>query len=61
MPLLKNTANNLSKDDLPVRVISVSSEAHKRAQIGTDMDFSDVNNNSSKYGQSKLAQIMHMK
>jgi len=40
------------------RIVAVSSGAHKRATIAWDDPF---DNEAGKYGQSKLAQVMHMR
>jgi len=51
-PALKETSNKS-----PCRIVSVSSGSHKRATINWD----DPEKSDFQYGQSKLAQIMHMK
>ena len=53
-PLLTKTAK--AHDD-GVRVVAVSSGAHKRAAINHD----DPHASEAAYGQSKLAQVMHLK
>jgi len=53
MPLIKDSASR----EFPARIISVSSGAHSRATI----QWEDPSESKDQYGQSKLAQIMHMK
>lgn len=56
-PILKKTA--LERGD--VRVVCVSSGAHKRASICFDDPFAPPPDLMGAYGQSKLAQIMHVR
>ncbi|KAJ1475443.1 hypothetical protein T484DRAFT_1828425 [Baffinella frigidus] len=58
-PLLTHTA----KVHGDVRVVSVSSGAHKKAAINFSQPYESPENGpfSGPYGQSKLAQIMHMR
>lgn len=63
LPLLRATAQNLPAG--AVRVVSVSSDAHERFAPKAGIEFENMELKSAsamtRYGQSKLAQILHIK
>ena len=62
LPLLTSTAQNASSGD--VRIINVTSDGHSRYPPKEGIRFDDINLISeaamTRYGQSKLANILHI-
>ncbi len=62
LPLLAETARGGQPGD--VRIVNVTSDGHARIEVKDGIDFQDPSlqaaNTSKRYGQSKLANILHV-
>lgn len=63
LPLLRSTAAALPNGS--IRVVNITSDGHERFAPKPGIDFGDLGlekaNSMTRYGQSKLAQILHIK